>query len=120
MKYLIITILIFLASCTTNPPAQGLQFKFGNDCLPQAIVMVEGLRSKNIEADVLILKTPIWAHAISVYFYPKGQNRMWGWDHFNQSVRIRAFRDDPKAVATDWLKKTHQKNTTVEFAEYLK
>lgn len=120
LKTLYIAILtLSLISCNTLPPAKGLPFKYGNDCLPQAIVMVEALKEKNIEAEVLCITTDKWGHSVSMYFYPKGQNQMWIWDTTWQSIRIRAWRDDPYSVANAWLKTTRHVESA-KFAEYLK
>jgi hypothetical protein len=108
MKKIIIVFCLFLAGCATNPPLDSnkLKFRYDNDCLPQAIIMTEALKEKNVEAKVLRIYTDKWGHAISVYMYPKGQNKMWGWDSIWKSNRIRAWLDDPNGIAKEWLKIT--------------
>jgi hypothetical protein len=118
-KTILIIITAFLLSSCVNPPATGLPFKYGNDCLPQAIVMTEALRNKNIEADVLSIYTEKWGHAVCRYMYPKGQNKLYVWDHDWQSIRLRAWKDDPKDVAEEWMKATRHAEP-LKYAEFLK
>lgn len=109
MKHLVLILSIFLlVGCVTNPPyvEKKLKFKYGNDCLPQAILMTQSLKEKNIDAKVLLIHTKNWGHAICVYMYPKGKNKMWGWDRFWKSMRLRAWKDDPTSVANEWLRVT--------------
>ena len=120
MKYIrYITILTLVLTSCISPPAKGLPFKYGNDCLPQAIIMVEALREKNIEADVLAISTERWGHAVCMYFYPKGKNQMWCWDHDWKSLRVHAWKDDPFSVANAWLKTTRH-TEQAKSAEFLK
>ena len=107
-----------LTSCI-NPPAKGLPWKYGNDCLPQAIVMTEALKDKNIEADVLTITTPTWGHALCRYMYPKGKNILYVWDHDWKSLRLRAWTDDPISGGKAWLKQTRHTDELLS-AEYLK
>ena len=119
MKLLLnILVACCLASCAVHPPAKGLPFHYGNDCLPQAIVMTEALKEKNIEARVLLLSTPNWRHALCRYLYPKGQNSMWVWDQTWKSLRLRAWKDDPWSVAAAWMKETRHPEEVTR-AEYL-
>jgi len=117
-KVILIAAILFLTSCV-NPPATGLPFKYGNDCLPQAISMTEGLRNKNIEADVLTISTPTWGHALCRYMYPKGKNTLWVWDHDWKSLKLKAWKDDPNSVANAWMKATQHDEFVVN-AEFLK
>jgi len=105
------TLLFFcflLFGCVTHPPLidNKLQFKYGNDCLPQAIIMTQSLKEKGIEANVLTIYTDKWGHAICVYMYPLGQNKLWAWDRFWKSMRLRAWKDDPDSIAREWLRLT--------------
>ena len=120
LKYIIyIMILTLMLTSCINPPAKGLPFKYGNDCLPQAIIMTEALREKNIEADVLSIYTEKWGHAVSRYMYPKGKNILYVWDHDWQSIRLRAWKEDPYSVAREWMKQTRH-TEEVKSAEFLK
>lgn len=120
MKCIIyITILTSVLISCNSPPAKGLPYKYGNDCLPQAIVMTESLREKHIEADVLIIITEKWGHAICRYMYPKGKNILYVWDHDWKSLRLRAWKTDPISVADAWLKRT-QHTEELKSAEFLK
>ena len=119
MRFLLCIITtIVLVSCV-NPPAHGLPLKYGNDCLPQAIAMTQALHQKGVDADVLLLSTPHWGHAVSVYMYPVGKNTLWCWDYYWKSLRIRAWRDYPVQIATAWLKETSP-NEELKGAEFLK
>lgn len=119
-KVLIILIATALCSCSTYPPIDNptkLPFRFGNDCLPQAIIMTEALREKNIEARVVRIYTKKWGHAICAYMYPKGQNQLWAWDRNYMSIRLRAWKDDPESIAKAWLEKTNY-DQTLDYAEF--
>lgn len=109
MKKLLLIVCVCLTGCITNPPVDRkdvVPFKYGNDCLPQAIIMTEALKTKGVEAHVLSIFTDKWGHAVCVYMYPKGQNQLWAWDRFWKSMRIRAWKDDPMGIAKQWLKLT--------------
>jgi uncharacterized protein (DUF2132 family) len=81
--------------------------------------MTEALREKKIEADVLLIKTKTWGHGICIYMYPKGKNSMFGWDSYWQSLKLRAWRDDPRAVALEWLRTTNHSDNLIS-ATYLR
>lgn len=120
MRYFILLSLLFLVSCASLPKGiNGLPFKYNNDCLPQAITMTENLRKNNIDADVLIIYTEKWSHAVCCYMYPKGQNKLWCWDQDFKSVRVRAWREIPRSIAYNWLKETFQTDPLKD-AEFLK
>ena len=117
-KSTLILICIFLISCASNPQLENkLKFKYDNDCLPQAIIMTESLKEKNIDAKVLRIYTNKWGHAICVYMYPKGQNKLWGWDRFWKSMRLRAWVNNPYSVAEVWMEVTMSKDI-LKSAEY--
>jgi hypothetical protein len=121
-KILILITSMFLVGCVTNPPVDRkdvVPFKYGNDCLPQAIIMAEALKQKNVEARVLSIFTDKWGHAVCVYMYPKGQNKMWAWDRFWKSMRVRAWKDDPMGIAKEWLRLTLSEDKLIraEFQE---
>ena len=112
--FLILVSLILFTSCAVNPPAQGLKYKFGNDCLPQAAVMCESLREKGIDANVLLISTSTWRHSVATYMYPIGQNKLWAWDTTWKSLRLRAWKDNPESIAKEWLNKTNHREILVE------
>jgi hypothetical protein len=115
---ILILICLFLVSCASNPELENkLKFRYGNDCLPQAIIMTESLKEKNIDAKVLRIYTNNWGHAICVYMYPKGQNKLWGWDRFWKSNRLRAWTNDPYSVARKWMEVTMSEDI-LKSAEY--
>lgn len=68
--------------------------------------MVEGLHGAEIQARVLLIKTPAWRHAVAVYLYPAGDNRLWVWDSTWKSVRVRAWWNDPDGIARAWISAT--------------
>lgn len=101
--------LLILAGCATTPPAPEPAFsdRYRNACLPAAAAMAQSLRGHGITARVLCIETPAFAHAVTVYLYPPGANRLWAWDEKWKSLRLRAFADDPRGIALAWLRITH-------------
>ncbi len=92
------------AACSALPdPSTGKR----NACLPEAIMMVEALKDKDVQAKVLLLETPQFSHALATYLYPPGSNKLWGWDSTWKSLRLRAWTQDPESVAKAWLERTH-------------
>ena len=79
--------------------------------------MTEALKEKNVESKVLRIYTDKWGHAICIYMYPKGENKMWGWDRKWKSNRIRAWFDDPNGIAKEWLKITLS-DAKLSYAEF--
>lgn len=120
MKLLLCVIYTFLLfSCSSvDPPVSGAKFKYGNDCLPQAIIMTESLKEKDIESKVIVLQTYNFTHAVSTYMYPKGKNQLWVWDRDWRSIRLNAWKDSPHSVSRAWLKITHP-SEILKTAEYL-
>ena len=84
-----LAILLFLfAGCSTLPTPE-LQ-RFNNDCFPQAVAMVQGLRKYDIPAQVLVLQPYDRAntgHAIAVYRY---RGKHYAWDQIIGTVEVRA------------------------------
>jgi hypothetical protein len=117
-KSILLLMCLFLISCASNNELENkLKFKYGNDCLPQAIIMAESLKERNINAKVLRIYTDKWGHAICVYVYPKGSNKLWGWDRFWKSMRLRAWVNDPYSVAKKWMQVTLSEDILIS-AEY--
>jgi hypothetical protein len=116
----LLALLLLLAACAVKPPAPEPEFasKYGNACLPEAASMAQSLRAHGISAKVLGIYTPSWGHAVCVYFYPPGANKMWAWDSYWKSLRVRAWADDATSVATNWLAQTHF-GTPLKRAEFL-
>jgi hypothetical protein len=95
----------FLASCASTPSnPEGWMEMEKNACLPTAIAFREGLKKYDVWSEVVIYN---WtdqktkknkAHAIVAYMYPKGQNKLWTYDHWG-SYRVRAYKDDPFEIA---------------------
>ena len=109
MKALVAILALCLSACASRLP---------NDCVPQAIQMTEGLKGKGITAKVLLITAPPMRHAVSVYLYPAGANRLWVWDATWASIRVRAYFDQPESVARGWLAAI-RKPPTLTSAEYL-
>ena len=104
-KLLTLGICFFLISCTFNPPTKVPEWvgQMKNACLPEAIVMTQGLKASGIQAKVLSIHTKDWGHATCVYLYPPGKNRLWVWDSHWQSIPLKAWWDDPQSVAKAWM-----------------
>lgn len=98
---------VLLAACATDPPVPAAPWvgRHANACVPEAIAMAQGLREAKIQAHVLILNTPQYSHAVTVYLYPPGQAGVWVWDPFWKSTTVRAWWSDPVGIANAWLQK---------------
>ncbi|MEI6278294.1 MAG: hypothetical protein WCQ16_02780 [Verrucomicrobiae bacterium] len=117
MRYLLLALL--LTGCGTAPvrePAFSGWHK--NACVPEAAAMVQGLNAAGIQSRVLLIYTPAWNHAVAVYLYPAGANRLWVWDENWKSVRVRAWWDAPAGIARAWLAETGR-TATVTSADFL-
>jgi hypothetical protein len=113
-RLLLLTLCVILAACHTTPVSEPeVSGMFKNACLPEAIMMSQSLKEHGIEARVLAIYAENYGHAICVYLYPPGKNQMWGWDSHWKSIRLRAYKDNPEAVAKAWLRWTYpQKQLT--------
>jgi hypothetical protein len=96
---------LLLAACVSTPknPQTAVE-KEKNACLPAAITMREALVKSDVWSEVLVVEWTEPAgkkrgHAYAVYLYPKGKNQLWAYDRDWGSTRVRALRDDPRAVA---------------------
>lgn len=107
VNFYIVSIAILLTSCVSppisTPPWIG---KYKNACLPEAIAMSAGLQAHGIQSRVLRIQTRKWSHAVCVYMFPTGQNKMWVWDSHWKSVNVRAWYNQPDSIARAWLDKT--------------
>lgn len=105
MKSILVFLSIVICSCTTTPPVATPTWvgEYKNACLPEAIVMAQGLRNAGIQSRVVRIRTNKWNHAICTYLYPSGSNTLWGWDSYWKSNRIRAFSDNPDSIARSWM-----------------
>jgi hypothetical protein len=97
------------------PPAAEPEFAgiYKNACLPEAIAMTQALKKNGIQARVLRIGTKEWGHAVCVYLYPTGANKLYVWDSYWKSVNLRAWYDDPNGIANAWLKWAHPKISLV-------
>lgn len=109
MKLLALILALVLTACASRQP---------NDCVPQAVMMAEGLTAKGIQSRVLLITADTLKHAVAVYLYPTGKNTLWVWDADWKSIRLRAYFDQPKSVAKAWLKATNHPQLLTS-AEYL-
>lgn len=117
-------ICFFLTACATTPrnPERAIERQI-NACLPAAITMREGLTRSGVWSEVLVVH---WnegqrprGHAYAVYLYPPGKNQLWAYDRDWGSTRVRAYRDDARAVA--WAANTSRNlHGPITSAEYLK
>jgi hypothetical protein len=110
MKILLSIIILVLAGCTM-PPVSEPEFAgfYRNACLPEAIAMSQALKKSDIQTRVLRIQTNKWAHAVTVYLYPTGQNQLYVWDSYWHSINLRAWYNDPVDIATEWLSYTNPK-----------
>lgn len=110
MKFILAIVIVALAGCA-SPPVNEPSFagRYKNACLPEAIAMAQGLREKSIQTRVLRIQTKDWGHAVTVYLYPTGANRLYVWDSYWKSINLRAWYNDPTGIANAWLNYTHPK-----------
>ena len=104
MKYLLP---LLLTSCATVPPESPEQRLAGypETCLALSATMVESLTRQGIDAETVIYRmTDVtkpgsdYGHAVTVYMYPRGANKLWTHDQLG-SFRVRAYRNDPAGIA---------------------
>ena len=65
--------------------------------------MREGLVKSGVWSDVLVVH---WnegqkrrGHAYAIYLYPPAKNQLWAYDRDWGSIRVRAYKNDARAVA---------------------
>lgn len=108
MKHLLAIAIVALAGCASLPVEQpDFAGRYRNACLPEAIAMAQGLREKAIQTRVLRIQTKDWGHAVCVYLYPTGANKLYVWDSYWQSINLRAWFDNPVSIANAWLNYAH-------------
>ena len=114
MKFLLTIAILVLAGCTSLPVEQpSFTGIYKNACLPEAIAMTQALKKSGIQARVLRISTKEWGHAVCVYLYPTGSNKLYVWDSYWKSIKLRAWYDDPTNIANAWLKWAHPKISLV-------
>ena len=88
MRYFLAIAILAFAGCTTLPVEQpAFAGRYKNACLPEAIAMAQGLKEKAIQTRVLRIQTKDWGHAVCVYLYPTGANKLYAWDSYCQTMR---------------------------------
>lgn len=108
MRSLLAIAILALAGCTTLPVEQpAFAGRYKNACLPEAIAMTQALKKSDIQARALRIDTLQWSHAVCVYLYPTGANRLYAWDSYWKSINLHAWYDNPVSIATAWLRETH-------------
>lgn len=103
MTRLLAIITLALSACVSTPknPQTAVEREI-NACLPAAITMREGLVESGVWSEVLVVHwtdTKPRGHAYAVYLYPPGKNQLWAYDRDWGSTRVRALKNDPRAVA---------------------
>jgi hypothetical protein len=103
-KDLVPFLALALSACTSTPrnPQAAVEREV-NACLPAAITMREGLVESGVWSEVLLVH---WlegkkarGHAYAVYLYPPAKNQLWAYDRDWGSIRVRALKNDARAVA---------------------
>ena len=104
MKAAAAILLLCFSACTSTPknPQAAVEREI-NACLPAAITMREGLVKSGVWSDVLVVH---WnegqkrrGHAYAIYLYPPAKNQLWAYDRDWGSIRVRAYKNDARAVA---------------------
>ena len=105
---LLVSSLLALTGCATNPPApvagDEVIGDYDNACLPEAAIMAQALRRNGIKARVLIMSGDGWSHAVTAYQYPPGEGRIWCWDSDEQSVPVSARWTSSEVLAGAWMR----------------
>jgi hypothetical protein len=119
MKFILAITIFALVGCATTPVAEPeFAGRYRNACLPEAIAMAQALKKNDIQTRVLRIQTIKFGHAVCVYLYPTGANKLYVWDSYWKSVNLRAWYNDPRGIATEWLNYTHP-NLTLVNASFL-
>lgn len=123
MRTVLIISAIMICSCISTPknPESDIERQV-NACLPSAITMREGLVKSGVWSDVLLVHwtdTKPRGHAYAIYLYPPGKNKLWAYDRDWGSIRVRAFKDNPMAVAVS-ANASRNIYGKITSAEYLK
>lgn len=105
MSRFLIIVALALSACTQPPrnPQAAVEREI-NSCLPAAITMREGLVKSGVWSEVLVVHWRDTAdnmrgHAYAVYLYPPAKNQLWAYDNNWGSIRVSAYKDDPRMVA---------------------
>jgi hypothetical protein len=123
-RFLAILVVLLTACVSTPKNPEAAVEKEKNACLPAAITMREGLQKHDVWSEVLVVEWTEPAgkkrgHAYAVYLYPKGKNQLWAYDRDWGSTRVRAYKNDARAVATA-ANMSRDIHGPIARAEYLK
>lgn len=118
---------LLLTSCATTPPESPEQHLAGypESCLVLSATMVESLRRQGVDAETLVYRrTDVTqpgsdsGHAVTVYMYPRGKNKLWTHDQLG-SFRTRAYRGDAPGIARQAEMVRGRTWSRVTYAEFL-
>ena len=110
MKTLLISFLsLCIVGCASYSPAP-------NSCLPEALMMKQGLREKGIKAGILKIQYEDEGHAIVCY--ETDPNHGWAWDINWGSVKMYPWGWDTDTTGMQWSAKWMPKKKYIS-AEWL-
>lgn len=121
IKKFLLMLPFFCISCTFTPKNNESWLEFQkNACLPTSIIYKKDLEKKEIWSKIIVYhyKDSTLGHAIAVYMYPPGQNKMWTYDFWG-SYRARAYKDQPLQIAKEAEKKRHRDPNNVLRAQFI-
>lgn len=114
---LLVSTLLALTGCASNPPAPVASDEvigdYDNACLPEAAIMAQALRRNGIKARVLIMSGDGWSHAVTAYQYPPEDGRIWCWDSDEQSVPVSARWTSCEILAGAWMRACHRRGRII-------
>jgi hypothetical protein len=125
-KIIIILFAVSLNACENLPqnPEYWMELE-KNACLPTAVAFKRGLDRQGIWSEVIRYEFKNMddgkkaGHAVVAYMYPAGKNKLWTYDYMG-SYRVRAYKNDPLAIARESILVRGNWNHNVYFAEFLK
>jgi len=71
-------------------------------CLPEALMMNEGLKAKNIKSGVLVIQYSDERHAICCYELKNNKNKGYAWDINWGSVPLKPWGWDADVTGRQW------------------
>lgn len=115
-----ILLVVLAAGCASAPPVPVPAFDgmAENTCLPEAIVVAESFARQGIKAEIIIVRSPTFSHAIVAFLYPAELPLLWVWDVDNRSVQIEADFTNASSIAVAWFKATFRDEIVIN-AEFI-